>query len=135
MKILLIEDDLDDIELLEDTLKRLGPLRGVAWTLDTLHDGNAAVDYIRMGAGRPDIIILDFNLPKIHGREVVLEIKSSASFKSIPLVVLTTSSAREDIDFAYNHGVDKYLTKPTTMEEFGRIVGTIIDLGEKIAGR
>ena len=127
MNILLIEDDLDDIELLEDALKD----QDVSFTMKTLNDGSAAVDYIAASDNQPDIIILDFNLPKVHGREVVLEIKSSASFSMIPLVVLTTSSAREDIEFSYSHGVDKFFTKPTTLADFSKIVEAIVNLGER----
>lgn len=125
MKILLIEDDLDDIGLLEDALNS----HGVPYALETLNDGSSALDYIETATRCPDIIILDFNLPRVHGREVVLRLKSSPSFKTIPLVVLTTSSAREDIEFAYSKGVDKYLTKPNSLAEFARIVETIIRLG------
>src|SRR5579871_4334033 len=85
--ILLIEDDGDDIELLEDALRT----NGVHHKLLTLNDGNAALEHIASGTAHPDIIILDFNLPKVHGREVVLGIKSS-DWANIPLVVLTTSS-------------------------------------------
>ena len=127
MKILLIEDDLDDIELFTDALEA----HGAPYALNTLNDGNAALDYIGAATGRPDIIILDFNLPKIHGREVALAIKSSALWSKIPLVVLTTSSAREDIDFADSQGVDKYFSKPTTFADLAEIVGTIVSLGEK----
>ncbi len=127
MKILLIEDDADDIGLLEDALNS----HGVSYTMETLNDGSSALDYIETAARLPDIIILDFNLPRVHGREVVLGLKSSPSFKAVPLVVLTTSSAREDIEFAYSKGVDKYLTKPNSLAEFAKIVETIIRLGVK----
>jgi CheY-like chemotaxis protein len=126
MKILLIEDDLDDIELLEDALKT----HGEPYSMETLNDGSAALDYIGSGSSRPDIIILDFNLPKVHGREVVLGVKSS-DFSTIPLVVLTTSSAKEDMDFAYSQGVDKFFTKPTTLADFAKMVESILSLGRK----
>lgn len=127
MKILLIEDDPDDIGLLEDALNS----HGVSYTMETLNDGSLALDYIETAMLRPDIIILDFNLPRVHGREVVLRLKSSPSFKAIPLIVLTTSSARDDIEFAYSKGVDKYLTKPNNLVEYAMIVETIIRLGVK----
>ena len=127
MNILLIEDDPDDIGLLEDALNS----HGVSYTLETFHDGSSALDHIETATRSPDIIILDFNLPRVHGREIVLGLKSSPTFKTIPLIVLTTSSAREDIEFAYSKGVDKYLTKPNSLTEFAGIVETIIRLGVK----
>src|SRR5215203_978778 len=108
MKILLIEDDLDDIELLHEALSS----RNIPYTMETINDGGKAILYIRNCQECPDIIILDFNLPKVHGRQIILEIKSVDSFKDIPLLVLTTSSAKEDIDYAYENGADKYLVKP-----------------------
>jgi DNA-binding response OmpR family regulator len=128
LSILLIEDDMDDIELLEDALRA----KGVDYDMDTLNDGNAALDHVASGTTHPDIIILDFNLPKVHGREVVLGIKSSG-WANIPLVVLTTSSSREDMAFAYRQGVSKYFTKPTTQAEFGAIIEAILAIAKNPA--
>jgi DNA-binding response OmpR family regulator len=128
MKILLIEDDLDDIELLQEALL----FRQVAFSLETVNDGGAAVQYIRNCQDCPDIIILDMNLPKVHGREVMLEIKSIASFKNIPLLVLTTSSAQQDIDYAYANGADKYLVKPTDITQINEMVDTIVRLSKPV---
>lgn len=126
LKILLIEDDVDDIELFEDALRT----NGAPYTMDILNDGSAALDYIEASAGQPDIIILDFNLPKVHGREVVKAIKAS-DLSAIPLVVLTTSSARADMDFAYSRGADKFFTKPTTLADLEKIVEAIVSLAEQ----
>jgi CheY-like chemotaxis protein len=128
MKILLIEDDLDDIELFEDALRA----HGAPFTMDTLNDGKAALDYIGNAAGHPDIIVLDFNLPKVHGREVLTTIKSSP-FSDLPLVVLTTSSAREDMNFAYSRGADKFFTKPTTLADLAKIIEAIATLAARDA--
>ena len=128
--ILLIEDDADDIELLEDALAT----NGVDHNLHTLNDGNAVLEYISSGASHPDIIILDFNLPKVHGREVVMGIKSS-NWANIPLVVLTTSSSREDMEFSYRHGVNKFFTKPTTQSEFAAIIDAVVGIAEQSSGR
>jgi CheY-like chemotaxis protein len=122
MKMLLIEDDLDDIELLQDVLSA----QGVVCEMEIANDGSAAVDYIKNCRDLPDIIILDFNLPKIHGKEVMLEIKSDPSFKNIPLVILTTSSAREDMDYSYKNGANKYLVKPNTLAGLHEIVKEIV---------
>ena len=78
MKILLIEDDLDDIELLQEALSS----RSVPYNMEIVNDGGEAINYIRSCVDCPDVIILDFNLPKVHGREIILEIKSIASFKN-----------------------------------------------------
>jgi CheY-like chemotaxis protein len=127
MKILLIEDDLDDIELLQDGLKS----HGSPYEMDIANDGGLAVEYVKTCSDYPDVIVLDLNLPKIHGREVILEIKSSPSYKDIPLIILTTSSAKEDMEYAYKHGADKYLLKPTSSEELNEIVAGILDLGKR----
>lgn len=127
MKILLIEDDSDDIELLKDALDS----HGLTYSIDIVTDGGKALDYIRNCKKCPDIIILDFNLPKVHGREIILEIKSVSSFKKIPLLILTTSSAREDIDFAYKNGADKYLTKPTDIKQINEMVKAVQLLAQK----
>lgn len=124
MKILLIEDDRDDIELLEEALKT----HNVSYELDIIKEGDAAVNYIRTREPYHDIIILDFNLPKIHGKEVLLEIKSVTSYKNIPLLILTTSSAREDVEYSLQNGADKFLIKPTTMEQFKETVHAIVHL-------
>jgi DNA-binding response OmpR family regulator len=125
MQIFLIEDDLDDIELLQDALA------GVSHDLHIANDGDAAIDLIKSGSIVPDIIILDLNLPKIHGREVLQEIKSFDAYRHIPLVVLTTSSANEDITYAYENGANKYLIKPHTGDELKEIVKAILELAGK----
>jgi CheY-like chemotaxis protein len=129
IKILLIEDDLDDIELLEEALRS----KKVLYNIDIVVDGMKAVEYIRNCKSCPDIVILDFNLPKIHGREVILEIKSVASFKNIPLLILTTSSAKEDIEYSYKNGASRYLIKPTTVEGINEIVDTVVELASSAA--
>lgn len=124
IKILLVEDDLDDIELLQHALLS----QRVNHTMKAIHDGAKAIEYIRTCGDCPDIIILDFNLPKVHGREIILEIKSLANFKAIPLLILTTSSAQSDKDYAYANGADKYLVKPTEIEQINDLVSTIVSL-------
>ena len=127
MKILLIEDDLDDIELLQDALTS----RNVQYKIQTIKDGEDAIDHIRGSEDLPDIIILDFNLPKVHGREVILEVKADHSFRAVPLLILTTSSAKEDIAYAYAHGADQYIVKPTSVEKMNEMVDCIVELSRK----
>jgi DNA-binding response OmpR family regulator len=128
MKILLIEDDLDDIELLQEALSS----RAVNYEMETIYDGSEAIKYIRNCKVCPDIIVLDFNLPKVHGREIILELKSVASFKNIPLLILTTSSSKEDMEYAYQNGADKYMIKPTDMAQINEMAQTVIELGNKV---
>ena len=115
---------MDDIELLQEALSS----RSVPYNMEIVNDGGEAINYIRSCVDCPDVIILDFNLPKVHGREIILEIKSIASFKNIPLLVLTTSSAKEDIEYAYLNGADKYLVKPVDTEKTNELVNTIVQL-------
>jgi len=127
MKILLIEDDHDDIELLEGALAD----NGVLYSIAIIHDGKAAVEYIKNCMESPDIIVLDYNLPKIHGREVLKEIKSADKFKNLPLLILTTSSSKDDIEYAYKYGADKYLIKPISTEGIKEMANVIVSLGTK----
>ena len=124
LKVLLIEDDVDDIELLKEALEH----RNIPHSLIVLNDGSAALNYISHGENLPDIIVLDFNLPKVHGRNVIVEFRAANSYKDIPLLILTTSSAKEDIDFSYKNGADKYLIKPVSSEEITHVVDTILRL-------
>ena len=126
MRILLIEDDSDDIELLQEALKN----HAIAFEMEVIKDGKMALDHIRIGKAAPEIVILDLNLPKVHGKELILEIKAQTIFKDIPLLVLTTSSAKEDIEYAYKYGAAKYLIKPTTMERIREMVETIVSLSK-----
>src|ERR1700744_4649455 len=107
--ILLIEDDVDDVELLEDALKG----NNIDYRLHLVNDGAKALNYFQNDNEHPDIIILDFNLPKIHGREVLKEIKSS-KYSQIPLMVLTTSSSKEDKEYALQNHANLFLVKPNT---------------------
>ncbi|MES1219008.1 MAG: response regulator [Bacteroidota bacterium] len=127
IKIFLIEDDLDDIEILEYALNK----QGVLYEMIYVNDGSAAIDFINSIKQIPDIIILDMNLPKVHGRDVIPVIKASPVFKKIPLVILTTSSAKEDMEYSYKNGADKYLIKPTSVEQIEENVKIIVGLVSK----
>jgi CheY-like chemotaxis protein len=127
LKILLIEDDLDDIELLQDALIK----NGVSYIMEGVNDGSQALEYIEQNKGNPDIIILDMNLPKVHGRDIIPVIRASENFGQIPLLILTTSTSADDIEYAYKNGTSKYLKKPSTVEDIRETVRTIIELAEK----
>lgn len=121
MKILLIEDDADDVELLQEALER----NGINFQMDILKDGVAAQAHLLSSKSIPDIIILDFNLPKIHGKEIMLSIKSAPLFQRVPLLVLTTSSSEKDMQYSIQNGAAAFMNKPTTIEEMKNLVTTI----------
>jgi chemotaxis family two-component system response regulator Rcp1 len=128
IEILLVEDNPGDVELTREALDNAK----VANRLHVVRDGADAVDFLfRKGkfadAPRPDIILLDLNLPKKDGRQVLSEIKADAGLAQIPVVVLTTSKAEEDILQAYRLHANCYITKPVDFSQFLRVVATIED--------
>ncbi len=128
IEILMVEDNPGDVRLTQEALKDAK----VSNTLRVVEDGAAALDFLyRRGehhaAPRPDLILLDLNLPKKNGREVLEEIKQNAQLKTIPVVILTTSQAEEDIVRAYSLHANCYITKPVDFAQFTKIVRTIED--------
>lgn len=126
VKVLLVEDDPSDVELTIETLKD----SKLVINLNVVKDGAEALAYLKreapyVDAIRPDLILLDLNLPKKDGREVLCEIKNDDTLKLIPVVILTTSSADEDIVKSYNYGANCYITKPVGLDQFARVVKTI----------
>ena len=121
LNMLVVEDDLDDVLLLETALTD----NNVAYNIDVIMQGDKLMPHLEVSEQLPHIIILDFNLPMKHGRELLKEIKEDDRFNSIPVIVLTTSSAREDIDYAYRMGAKKFITKPTSLKGFNELVNTI----------
>ncbi len=122
-RILLVEDDQDDIELLKEALQN----NHILAEMDIFKDGSQVMTYLEMCNFFHDLIVLDLNLPKIGGKELLKQIKASR-FKTIPVVILTTSSAKEDIEFCLQHGADKYLTKPSTIEGLRDMVENLVSL-------
>ena len=117
--ILLVEDSPSDVAM---TLAALREGR-IANEMHVAGDGEAALDYLYRrgefaGAPRPDLILLDLNLPKKDGREVLAEVKSNDDLKAIPIVVLTTSAAESDVLRTYELHANSYITKPVGFEEF-----------------
>jgi chemotaxis family two-component system response regulator Rcp1 len=128
VKILLVEDNPADVRLTEEALKE-NKLRN---NLSVVEDGLEAMDFLHRTNGhaeapRPDLILLDLNLPKKDGREVLAEIKKDPNLRSIPVVVLTTSKAEEDIIKTYNLHANCYITKPVDLEQFISVVKSIED--------
>lgn len=131
INILLIEDDADDVELMHEALKN----ENVIYNMKVIGDGSSAIKYLQKPVNVPDIIVMDFNLPKVHGREVLREIKSQPGFKDIPLLILSTSSSNEDKLFAGQHDAH-YLVKPSTLDEIkytGKFVAELASKHKAIA--
>lgn len=128
IEILLVEDSPGDVRLTIEALKE-GKVKN---HLSVARDGVEALDFLHKRASfanapTPDMILLDLNLPRKDGREVLLEIKSDPYLRRIPVVILTTSSAEEDILRSYDLHVNCYITKPVDMEQFIKVVRSIDD--------
>ncbi len=124
--ILLVEDDPGDVVLTEEALND-GKIRN---NVHVVGDGVAAMAFLRReppyaGAVRPDMMLLDLNLPKKDGREVLAEVKADPDLRRIPVVVLTTSSAEEDILRSYDLHANSYVQKPVDLRQFIRAIQSI----------
>ncbi len=126
IKILLVEDNPDDVELTIAAMKE-AKIKNVVFTVE---DGVEALEFLhRQGeyenAPRPDLILLDLNLPRKNGRQVLAEIKTDESLRRIPVVVLTMSRDDKDILQAYDLHANCYITKPVDLDQFTTIVKSI----------
>jgi CheY-like chemotaxis protein len=128
VSVLLVEDDPGDVMLVREAFSE----HKVGNVLSVVSDGVEAIKFVR-GEGkyatleRPDLILLDLNLPRKSGTEVLAEIKSDPKLSTIPVVVLTTSQAEEDVLRSYEMHANAYVTKPVDFERFGEIVRQIDD--------
>jgi CheY-like chemotaxis protein len=120
ISVLLVEDDPGDVVLIQEAFEH----NKVRNTLHVAGDGVEAMEFLRSGS-RPDLILLDLNLPRKDGREVLAEVKGDASLRSIPVVVLTTSKAEEDILRSYDLHANAYVTKPVDFNRFIEVVRQI----------
>lgn len=128
IEILMVEDNPADVRLTVEAFKDAKVLNH----LNVVHDGEEALAYLRRkgkysGSPRPDLILLDLNLPKMDGREVLAEIKKDQDLRRIPVVVLTTSNDERDILKAYDLHVNAYVTKPVALDQFVKIVEAVDD--------
>jgi len=128
IEILLVEDNPADVRLMVEVLKETK----VRNTLTVAADGIEALDLLRRTgrythATRPGLILLDLNLPKKDGRQVLAELKADPDLKRIPVVILTSSKAEEDIFKSYNLYANCYVTKPVDLEQFVKVVKSIED--------
>lgn len=126
VEILLVEDNPGDVRLTQEALRA-----GKVWNrLHHAADGHAALAFLKKeghygDAPRPDVILLDLNLPRKDGREVLSEIKSDPLFSTIPVVILTTSKAEEDILKSYGLHANCYIVKPIDFSRFAEVVNAI----------
>ena len=121
--ILLIEDNRGDIRLIQEALKS----STLHCEVEVARDGVEAMEYLRQegdfgSARRPDLILLDLNLPRKDGREVLADIKSDPALKYIPIIVLTTSRSEDDISHSYDLHVNCYISKSRNLAELFKIV-------------
>jgi len=128
IEILLIEDNPGDARLALEAIREAKVHNNFKW----IADGSEAMSYLRREgayakASRPDLILLDLNLPRKDGREVLAEIKADERLRRIPVVVLTTSEEEEDILKVYNLNANCYVTKPVDLDQFIKVVKTIED--------
>jgi len=125
-RILLVEDDPGDVLITRESLAE----SQINCELDVVDDGAMALDFLHKrgeyaGAETPHLVLLDLNLPKVSGREVLAEVKGTPSLAPIPVVVLTTSSADEDVMGAYALHANAYITKPVDYDQFHDVVRSI----------
>lgn len=131
--ILLVEDNPIDLDL---TLRAFAA-KNISNPIQVARDGEEALKYFEhweKGDPLPIVILLDLNMPKINGLEVLEKLKAHAIFKSIPVVILTTSSESSDLKKAYQLGVNSYIVKPVSFEKFLEVVGHI-DLYWRLTNR
>lgn len=126
VRILVVDDDPGDVLMIEEALAD----SDVEKIIDVVSDGQEAMEFLRRegrhtGAKRPDVILLDLNMPRMDGRQVLGEVKSDEDLRTIPIVVLTTSNADTDIVGSYTLQANAYVTKPIDLDDFNDVVRRI----------
>lgn len=126
MHILIIEDNEGDLLLITEALKENKKNN----TITILKDGLEAINFLEnaekcSGTNSPDLILLDINLPKMNGQEVLTTIKSNDNLKGIPVIIFTTSSSERDIFESYNNHANCYITKPVDVFDFVKVISSI----------
>ena len=124
LNILLVEDDQDDVELMQDALRD----NGIQFNMEIVRQGDRVLTYLKTCKNLPNVILLDLNLPKMHGREVLSRIKLSEDFRQIPVAILTTSSSQAEREFCLSAGAAQFLTKPSTVDGFNKTIETILKI-------
>lgn len=121
IKILLVEDNEGDIFLTKKVFEK-AQLKN---TITVAEDGEKAIQILKERKDHPDLILLDINLPKKDGKQVLEEIKSDTKLKTIPVVILTSSKTEKDILESYNLHANSYIVKPVTLEKFGEVAAVV----------
>jgi CheY-like chemotaxis protein len=134
LKVLVVDDDDADAMMIDEALRDADADVAV----DRVGDGREALDYLhRTGehtqAPRPDLILLDLNMPRMGGQEALAQIKAEDDLKAIPVVILTTSNADADIVTSYRHQANAYVTKPMELDDFERVVAQVNRFYREIA--
>jgi CheY-like chemotaxis protein len=129
INILLVEDNPADVRLTQEALKEAAHART---RLHVAGDGVEALEFLHKqgdfaSAPRPDLMLLDLNLPRVDGRQVLAEVKGDPDLRRIPVVVLTTSPSEDDILHAYDQHVNSYIRKPVDLDEFLHVLRAIDD--------
>ena len=124
ISVLLVEDDPGDVVLIEEAFEH----NKVRNSLKIVGDGVEAMEYLRApGSARPDLVLLDLNLPRKDGREVLSEVKADPALREIPVIILTTSSAPADVALAYDRGANAFVRKPLGMDRLIEAAASIRD--------
>jgi CheY-like chemotaxis protein len=126
VEVLLVEDNIADVRLTEEALREAP----APYSLHVVRDGEEAMAFLRHGGSyenmpRPDIILLDLNMPRKGGREVLAEIKGDPDLRRIPVIILTTSADTEDIRQAYDLHANSYLVKPVDLSRFFTVISAL----------
>ena len=127
-RVLLVEDSRGDVRLTQEAFRDVD----ASIHIDVVYDGAEAMDFLQRegahtSAPRPDLILLDLNLPKMDGREVLARIKAAPLLRSIPTVILTTSQDKADIEKSYQLHANCYLIKPVQFDDFEQLVKSVND--------
>jgi len=126
IEILMVDDDLGDVKLMEESLKN----SKLQLNFNHVKDGQECMEYLSRTGDyakviKPDLILLDLNMPKKDGRQVLEEIKTDQFLRKIPIVILTTSESESDINKTYDLGANCYITKPVDFDQFQKVVNDI----------
>jgi DNA-binding response OmpR family regulator len=127
LDILLVEDDGDDIELFENALRD----NLAEYKLSTLMQGDKVIPWLKTRESLPHVIVLDLNIPKIHGKDLLGKIRENARYSAIPIVVLSTSSSQKEKEFCLENGANAFVTKPTTLLGFNETIRLIKEAPNK----
>jgi|SRR5688572_15403702 CheY-like chemotaxis protein len=126
--VLLVEDDPDDVELMQQALAD----NEVRYSLQLINQGDMVIPYLDSCKKFPDVVILDLNIPKLHGREVLKKIRESLNYTTLPVAILTTASSNMERESCLALGADAFITKPSSVQGFNNMVHTILNIAVKV---